>query len=178
MNRLNKARCYLCGAVDRVADRGHGWREELTETLEALGVDVFNPLKKPTLLGAEDNETAEHKKKLKEQKRYDELTEIMKTIRGVDLRMVDVSDFLIANINLEHYAVGTYEEIFLANRQKKPIIIHMEQGKEHTPDWLFGAVPHHMIFSKWVDIKDYLCYIDGAESIDTYKRWYFFNIGE
>jgi hypothetical protein len=178
MGRLNKQRAYLCGAMDRVKDRGVGWREDITPFLKNIGIEVFNPITKPSNIGLEDENVAQVKAKLKSQKRYDELTDMMKVIRGVDLRLVDISDFLIVNLDLDIHPCGTYEEIFLANRQKKPIIIHMEQGKEHTPDWLFGAIPHHMIFSKWVDIKDYLCYIDGAESIDTYKRWYFFNIGE
>lgn len=174
--RLKGRRAYLCGAIDRVADRGKGWREDITPMLHDMGVIVWNPLTKPIEIGAEDDDTHTVKNKLKKSGRYDELSDMMKTIRNVDLRMVDVCDFMIVNINIEHHACGTYEEIFLANRQKKPIIIHMEQGKENTPDWLFGAIPHHMIFSKWVDIKDYLVYIDSAESIETYKRWYFFDL--
>lgn len=176
MNRLKGRRAYLCGAIDRVADRGKGWRQHITPILKDMGVVVWNPLTKPTEIGAEDDDTHAIKQKLKKSARYDELSDMMRTIRNVDLRMVDVCDFMIVNINIEHHACGTYEEIFLANRQKKPIIIHMEQGKHHTPDWLFGAIPHNMIFSKWLDIVDYLEYIDSAESIDTYKRWYFFEI--
>ena len=175
MNRLNNQRVYLAGAMDRVADRGNGWRDKITPFLESLNIIVFNPIKKPTVVGQEDELTHKHKVKLKNAGKYDELSQLMKTIRSVDLRLVDISDFLIVNLDLDIHPCGTYEEIFWANRQKKPIVIHMVQGKENAPDWLFGMIPHQMIFSSWDEIKHYLEHINTSENIDTYKRWYFFN---
>lgn len=174
MNRLQDQRVYLAGAMDRVSDRGRGWRDDITPFLENLGVIVFNPIKKPTTIGQEDDVTHQHKVKLKMHQQYDELSSLMKTIRSVDLRLVDISDFLIVNLDLDIHPCGTYEEIFWANRQKKPIIVHMVQGKNHTPDWLFGTVPHQMIFSHWDEIKQYLYHINSSENINSYKRWYFF----
>lgn len=176
MNRLNNQRVYLAGAMDRVKDRGAGWRAEITPFLKSLGVVVFNPIIKPSDMGLEDQDTHRLKIKLKEQKRYDELANVMKIIRSVDLRLVDISDFMIVNLDLDTHPCGTLEEIFWANRQKKPILIHMVQGKENAPDWLFGVVPHQMIFSHWDDIFSHLENINSAENINTYKRWYFFNI--
>jgi hypothetical protein len=176
MNRLNNQRVYLAGAMDRVADRGNGWRDNITPFLQSLNIIVFNPIKKPTAIGQEDEVTHKHKIKLKNAGKYDELSQLMKTIRSVDLRLVDISDFLIVNLDLDIHPCGTYEEIFWANRQKKPIVIHMVQGKENAPDWLFGTVPHKMIFSSWDDIKSYLSEINSQKEINTYNRWYFFNI--
>lgn len=174
MNRLKNQRVYLAGAMDRVADRGSTWRDNITPFLENLGVVVFNPIKKPTDIGTEDAESHVTKTKLKSQRRFDELSAMMKTIRAVDLRLVDISDFLVVNLDLDVHPCGTYEEIFEANRSKKPILIHVEQGKDHTPDWLFGAIPHQMFFSNWDDIKNYLLHINNDENIDTYNRWRFF----
>lgn len=176
MNRLKSQRVYLAGAMDRVSDRGNGWRDEITPFLEDLGIAVFNPIKKPTMLGKEDQETHKYKIELKNQEKYEELSLLMKTIRSVDLRLVDISDFLIVNLDLDIHPCGTYEEIFWANRQKKPIIIHMVQGKRFAPDWLFGTIPHDMIFSSWYEIKNYLYKIDSNTEINSYNRWYFFNI--
>lgn len=173
-NRLHDQRCYLAGAMDRVPDRGATWRDHITPFLIGLGVSVFNPLKKPTNIGAEDSTVAEYKRKLKREGQYDQLAKIMKTIRSVDLRMVDVSDFLIVNLDLNVHPCGTLEEIFWANRQKKPILIHMVQGKNEAPDWLFGTIPHDMIFSNWKDMQDYL-YTVHTSSLDTHlDRWCFF----
>jgi nucleoside 2-deoxyribosyltransferase len=175
-NRLNNQRVYLAGAIDRVADRGAGWRELITPFLQELGIKVFNPLKKPTGVGLEDDEVHSIKIKLRKELKYDELANIMKTIRAVDLRMVDISDFLVVNLNIEHHACGTYEEIALANRSKKPILIHVEQGKDHTPDWLFGTIPHDWFFSNWDDLRKYLIHVNEDKNINLYKRWQFFNI--
>lgn len=176
MNRVKNQRCYLAGAMDRVIDRGKGWRQEITPFLESLGIVVFNPITKPTEVGLEDHDTHLVKTKLKQKKRYEELSSMMKVIRSVDLRLVDISDFLIVNLDLDIHPCGTYEEIFWANRQKKPIIMHIVQGKSSTPDWLFGVIPHQMIFSDWNDIYGYLEHINSSENINNYNRWYFFNI--
>lgn len=176
MNNLSKQRCYLAGAVDRVADRGHSWRDDITPFLTGLGVVVLNPLKKPTYFGDEDNETALYKKQLKKERKYDELSHIMKAIRSVDLRMVDISDFLIVNLDIDVHPCGTLEEIFWANRQKKPILIHMEQGKHNAPDWLFGTIPHHFIFDTWQQIGNYLLEIDSMKVLAHMDRWCFFKI--
>lgn len=175
-SRLKNQRVYLAGAMDRVADRGNGWRDNITPFLEELGIVVFNPIKKPSSIGVEDEKTHKHKKKLKLEKNYTDLSHLMKHIRSVDLRLVDISDFLIVNLDLDIHPCGTYEEIFWANRQKKPIIIHMVQGKDSAPDWLFGTIPHEMIFSSWSDIKKYLLEINSNCEIISYNRWYFFNI--
>lgn len=174
--KLQNQRVYLAGAMDRVADRGIGWRDDITPFLESLGVIVFNPIKKPSTIGMEDAETHDLKKRLKSEQNYNDLSQLMKVVRSVDLRLVDISDFLIVNLDLDIHPCGTYEEIFWANRQKKPIIIHMVQGKKNTPDWLFGTIPHQMIFSTWNEIKEYLSYINSSENIESYKRWYFFSI--
>lgn len=176
LNRLKNQRVYLAGAMDRVPDRGTTWRDSITPFLESLGIVVFNPINKPTDIGLEDQDTHIIKTKLKQQHRYDELSSMMKVIRSVDLRLVDISDFMIVNLDLTVHPCGTLEEIFWANRQKKPIILHMVQGKQHTPDWLFGTIPHQMIFSTWDEIKSYLTHINSSENIEHHKRWYFFGI--
>ena len=176
INRLNGQRAYLAGAIDRVADRGAGWRDLITPFLQKLGITVMNPLKKPTEIGLEDNQVHALKIKLREERKYDELASVMKEIRAVDLRMVDISDFVVVNLNIDHHACGTYEEIALANRSKKPILIRVEQGKEQTPDWLFGTIPHDLFFSNWQELKIYLNHINEDENIKTHKRWQFFNL--
>lgn len=176
MNRLKNQRVYLAGAMDRVIDRGATWRDNITPFLEQLGITVFNPIKKPSVVGREDYETHKLKTQLKLDENYDALADIMRTIRSVDLRLVDISDFLIVNLDLDVHPCGTYEEIFWANRQKKPIIIHMVQGKKSAPDWLFGTIPHQMIFSSWDKVKHYLYHINADSEIITHKRWSFFSI--
>jgi hypothetical protein len=175
MNRLKGQRAYLAGAIDRVPDRGAGWRNTITPFLKDIGVVVYDPLNKPTDIGLEDESTCYLKNQYKAQENWKDLSSIMKTIRSIDLRLVDKSDFLIVNLDLNIHPCGTYEEIFWANQQKKPIIIHVEQGKKQCPDWLFGTIPHQMIFSNWMEVRNYINDINSLEKIEDYKRWYFFD---
>jgi hypothetical protein len=176
-NRLFGMRGYLCGAMDRADDGGEGWRINLQRDLRDLRVFWFDPSHKPIDIGIEDVEMRTEVNAMKERGEFTAASEMMKPVRRVDLRMVDITDFTVVNIDLDTHACGTYEEISLANRQKKPVIIHMEQGKEHTPNWLLSMLPHQMIFSTWAEVESYLRYVATGEVIYHYNRWYFFNFG-
>ena len=174
MNRLALNRGYLCGAMDRVTDGGVGWRQDLKNSLRDLRILWLDPTRKPINIGVEDLENRALRHKAKRAGDFEFVRTQMKQIRPVDLRMVDVSDFLVVNLDLDIHATGTYEELYLANRQKKPILVRIEQGIEHTPDWLFGVLPFEMIFSTWDEVKKYLRHIAHDPVIDRLNRWYFF----
>jgi nucleoside 2-deoxyribosyltransferase len=176
-NRLFGMRGYLCGAMDRADDGGEGWRINLQRNLRDLCVFWFDPSHKPIDIGVEDVHMREEVNAMKARGEFAEAAAAMKPVRCVDLRMVDITDFTVVNIDLETHACGTYEEITLANRQKKPVIVHMEQGKEHTPNWLLTMLPHQMIFSTWGEVEGYLRHVATAEVVRHYHRWYFFNFG-
>lgn len=175
MNRLAYNRGYLCGAMDRVADGGIGWRHELQVALADLEIFWLDPTRKPINIGVEDLENRNQRKQDKAAGRYELVRDNMKTVRCVDLRMVDIADFLVVNIDTDVHCCGTYEELFLANRQKKPIITRIVQGKSHTPDWLLGTIPHQLIFSTWDEVASYIRHIANDAVIDTMGRWYFFD---
>ena len=175
MNRLKHARGYLCGAMDREPDGGEGWRINLQQELTDLDVFWLDPTHKPIDVGIEDTKMRAFAEEMKACGDYDAVVSQVKTIRCVDLRMVDISDFLVVNLDLGVHPCGTYEELYLANRQKKPIIIHMEQGKAHTPTWLLGTLPHRMIFSTWQEVSRYIRHIAYYPIIDTANRWFFFD---
>jgi hypothetical protein len=175
MNRLALNRGYLCGAMDRVTDGGVGWRQDLIQSLKDLKILWLDPTRKPIDIGVEDLENRAMRHKAKRAGDFEFVRTQMKQIRPVDLRMVDVSDFLVVNLDLDVHATGTYEELYLANRQKKPILVRIEQGIEHTPDWLFGVLPFEMIFSTWEQVKTYLRHIAHDPVIDRLNRWYFFD---
>lgn len=175
MNRLKNMRSYLGGAMDRVSDGGETWRRNIRRALSGLGIVWLDPTRKPINIGNEDSETRKLRHQYKMDGDFQYVADEMKSIRQVDLRMVDVSDFLIVNIDLDIHACGTYEELFLANRQRKPIIVHVEQGKKHTPDWLFATIKHEMIFGTWDGVVEYLRSINSTETIETFNRWRFFD---
>lgn len=182
MNRLKGSRTYLSGAMDRVKDGGIGWRNDLKPWLKSKGVIVIDPCDKPKcLLGNAPVETPEARivaGTLKASGDYDNFAEFMRPIRNVDLRFTDMADYLIVNLDLEVHPCGTYNEVFIAVQQKKPILIHCEQGKLNVPNWLFGCVPHSLFFDSWSDLKEYIRHVDEDENVDHLGRWQLFDFGE
>lgn len=174
MNQLKNNRCYLAGPMDYAPDHGTGWRERIQIDLADMGLVFLDPCHKPTMKALEDADTYTRLRDAKERGDYNYVRDIMKTIRCVDLRMVDHADFLIVHLDLTVPSFGTIEEITTANRSKKPILIHIEQGKVCVSNWLLGMLPHWFIFSTWPELYDYLRRVDGG--IATDPRWIFFNL--
>jgi hypothetical protein len=175
MNRLKNTRAYLCGAIDRVADEGGPWRQQIQDDLNGLGILWLNPLSKPIDIGVEDAETRKQRRANKAAGRYDLVEEEMRSIRSVDLELVAISNFLIVNIDVDCHSCGTYEELFLANSLNKPILIHVEGGRQNCPDWLFGALPYELIFDTWLDLREYVRHVANDRVVDSMGRWFFWN---
>jgi len=178
MNRLKGMTAYLCGAMDRVADGGVEWREHITPKLQEFGVGVFNPCNKPSDYAPEDEDTRELIHSLKRSGRYDEVASVMKPICAVDLRMVDIAHFIIMNLDIDSHLCGSYHEAFVAIGQKKPVIVMCKQGKRNLPNWMFGVVPHQMVFINWSETLEYLHHINEDENVKHLNRWRFFDFNK
>jgi hypothetical protein len=175
MNRLNGMRAYLAGAMDRVPDGGSGWRNKMTPILQDLGVTVLDPCNKPIEIGIEDKGSRDLIDHYKNTGQFDRIRKEYGVIRTLDLRCIDISDFIVASIDIDVHACGTYEEISTANSQKKPVLIWCQQGKESAPNWLFFMLPHEHIFGSLEDLIDYLEHVNSADKTEHYKRWFFFD---
>lgn len=174
LNRLRGQVVYECGPIDLAFDLGKGWRDKITPELEAMGMIVLDPLHKSTTFGLESDDQRPIRKILKEEGRYHELSLLMKEIRHVDMRMVDRADCLVIHLDLDIFSCGTMEELFWANRSKKPCLVFCKQGKKNIPDWIFGTIPSEMLFDDMSSLLQYLRQINTAEEIDTLGRWIFF----
>jgi len=180
MNVLKDSSCYLAGPIDKASDYGKGWRNSITPFLKELGVKIFNPCDKPSHLLNESAESVQHRNRLKLCGKFDEVSKLVKEIRNIDLRMVDMCDFLIVHLDNNIRTCGTWEELFTANRNKKPILVHIEQGKVNVPDWLLGTIPHEFIFSRWQDLKNYLVEANIGNKIwiiQSIERFIMNNVG-
>jgi len=178
MNRLKGMTAYLCGAMDRVEDGGVVWRDYITPKLQELGVGVFNPCNKPSDYAPEDEDTRALISSLKRSGKYDEVSSVMKPICAVDLRMVDIAHFIIMNLDVENHLCGSYHEAFVAIGQKKPVVVMCKQGKENLPNWMFGVVPHQMVFANWSETLEYLHHINEDENVEHLNRWRFFDFNK
>lgn len=171
MSILNNTRTYLIGHME-FAD-GQDWRKKATEELSQIGVTTFDPYHKPFLNAAEEG--PEERKQLqhwmKVTREYDKVAANMKEIRIFDLRLCDISDFLIAHIIPSVASWGSAEEIYWSNRMKKPIFVSVEGGKERTPLWLMGTIPHKYIYNSVDEIIDMLKKINSGEVAIDSPRW-------
>ena len=175
MNRLDKAICYLCGAMDRVPDGGVGWRHWITPMIKDMGIGVLDPSDKPTSFAQENNEFRDKINLLKLEKKYDTVKKYMRNVAAIDLRMVDIAHFVIMYMDMDIHMCGSYHEACTAIQQKKPLLIVCKQGKEHVPNWLFGVMPHQHMFSDWFSFLDYLKRVDSGQDREHYNRWRFFD---
>ena len=103
MNRLEGMRTYLVGAMDRVKDGGVEWRELITPWLEGMGIVVLNPCDKPIDVGIEDENTRNDIDRLKSTGQFSKIKDDYGVIRTLDLRCVDISDFIIVQLKIFLY---------------------------------------------------------------------------
>jgi uncharacterized membrane protein len=162
--------------MDRVSDGGVEWRLRIRNTLCDLGINWLDPCDKPIDIGLEDLESRALRRKFKKNRMWDKVAELMKPIRCVDLRMVDVCDFIVVLIDVDNHACGTYEEIFWANRMKKPIFVMVAEDVTNIPDWLVATLPHEYFHESWESLFEHIERVDHDLAFeDKHKRWYFFN---
>ncbi len=174
-NRLRNTTCYLCGAMDRVADGGVTWRRTITPTLKTLGIGVLDPCNKPTSFATEDDNFRGNINLLKRTEKFADVTAAMKEITAIDLRMIDIAHFVIMYMNIDVHLCGSYHEAFVAIQQKKPLLIMCEQGVSNMPSWMFGVMPYQHMFSSWNDLMNYLRGVDSGQDIEHHNRWRFFD---
>jgi hypothetical protein len=130
---------YLSGPMDFVRDRRdeatNGWRARITSVLEKeFGVRVFDPWFKPLVRGR-DRYGIEDADSTGDRDHWvfgdsEDAARIRSRLSGrfwevmhIDLRMVDLSDFVIAYCPTNLYSVGTPHEIVLARQQHKPVLL-------------------------------------------------------
>ena len=151
---------------------GEDWRLKVEKSVAPLGVQVFNPYKKPFVKDVDEDEESRNKI-LQDMDNgwYNDVTKRMKQIRSYDLNLVDRSDFIVAHLLPDVASWGSAEELVTAVRMKKPIFISMEGGKKKTPLWMMGMIPHRYIYDSIEEILDMLNKIDSGEKEIDSDRW-------
>jgi hypothetical protein len=92
----------------------------------------------------------------------------------MDLRMVDVADFLIVYLNPNITMFGTIHELINSLSQRKPTLVVIEGGKQHASNWLFGLMDYNFMFDSFDDVKSFLEQIDNETIEGDLSRWVFF----
>ncbi len=175
-NILKGLTVYLAGPIDRAKDDGLTWRNEVKRKLKEknIKVKVFDPTHKPKSLGTKiPSEIGEEKKLVKDLKRkgeWDKAAKIVNIYRRYDLRMVDTCNFFVIYIDTDIHSCGSYNELFLAETQHKPIFGIIKQKKEDLPDWLMDVINYNELFESVEEFIQYLMCLDNGE-IELDDRW-------
>jgi nucleoside 2-deoxyribosyltransferase len=186
LSRLKGSTCYVAGGIQYIPDLGVDWRAKAEQELRSIGIGVFNPMDKAIEFANEDKHTQNYLNQLKNKAQsttieserveiYEEIAKIMRAIVRADLRMVDLSSFLLVCIDPSKHTAGTYAEMTQAFMQRKPVVCFCEQGIESIPLWWWGHGDHRMFFSSLDESLDYIKHIHEDENIEHFKRWKFFD---
>lgn len=152
--------------------QGENWRNDLMKELADTGIVFFSPYQRPFLNDTPEDEAA--RKELADwmsRGDYDLVQNRMTTIRAHDLRICDLSDFIIARVDPAVATWGTVEEIVTSVRMKKPILLCVVGGKAKTPLWLMGMFSHHYIYDSMEEICKMVRAIDGGVVKLSSDRW-------
>lgn len=171
MNTLNKSRCYLSGAIDDASDLGVGWRRRFKEKAREakLGIRFIDPCDKPESCAQEVIDGQRYVDKYRKEKDWRAMRDFVKTLRREDLRFTDIADFLVIKIDPSCHMCGSYDELFLAERQRKPIFCIIEDGIERLPTWLFGVFHLENIFTSVDECIEHLKQLNNTplEELDS-----------
>ena len=171
---LSRTKCYLAGNIEN-SNAPNYWRDVVKNELKDTGIIFFDPLKKPFMDSVnEDKEHIAKLVKLRADGEFEELSTIMRKIRVEDLSLVDRSDFLIAVISAKTASWGTAEEVFWANRMKKPIFLVVSEGRRACPFWIFGTLPDDQIYDNTEDVIADIRKLDSGEKKIDLSRWKIF----
>lgn len=169
-NNLYRTRCYLIGHM-QYAD-GRGWRDVVKQDLCDRKITFFDPYHKPFIHDVPEDETArDEMKRWMVTHQYDLVQQRMWEVRGYDLRLCDICDFFIAHLIPEKASWGSAEEITTVIRQKKPLFLSIEGGKDKTPLWLLGALPHKYIYNSIDEVVQTIKHIDDGVIKMSSDRW-------
>jgi len=170
--------CYLAGPIDEAKDDGVGWRKDFKELVHKKKASLLflDPTVKFKGLTSEVGKEKENQQLLREQGDWKGLRKMFRKIVRADLRMVDIADILIAKVDKNIHMCGTYNEIVIADIEKKPILLIIEGGKKHCPSWLFGIVHHKFMFDSLEECADYIRKVN-EKKVKIDDKWVFLRKG-
>lgn len=172
-SNLAGATCYLSGPIDFAADDGRSWRQEFINQSKHLNISIIDPTNKPIAGAGEVGTEKAYQKELRADHNLSGLRDFAKKIRRIDLRFCDLCDFLIAYIDTDIYSCGTWDEIIVCERQKKPIFGVFPKGVFNAPLWCFAMFRPGEMFESIEELIGHLEWLNkGQGPLDD--RWVLF----
>jgi len=159
MNRLKGTTVYLAGPVER-DDNCAPWREQISEALYPLGINIWSPLNYPEWFkekcgGSISPQIQRNDKncltRLVQMDKWngDRILERNITIRNTCLRLVSASDWIVCKVSGP--TVGTFEEINVAKQQGKPVLFFSD---DENLDSCWRAAQFYNDYKIWFNSLD------------------------
>ena len=170
MNILKNTKVYLAGNMEHT-DGSVEWRDYVSKKLSQMEIKTLSPL--DTVFVNQNNESEEDRLKLKvarSNEDFDYVSTYMKAVIQKDLRLIDLSDFVIINLEISKPTFGTIHELVIATQQKKPVFLSVGD-KKMCPLWLLGLLKHNYIYNNLDEILSMISKIDSGEKVIDIKLW-------
>jgi len=149
-----------------------GWREFVKTKLGSVGINTLSPLDTKFLgYPVESREDIVKMKQFRTEGDYKKVSDYMKMVIRKDLRLIDLSDFIIVNMEVSKPTFGTMHELVIAGQQKKPIFVSISEGKRECPLWILGLVDPDFIFNDINSVVDFVLSIDSGDENMDLERW-------
>lgn len=172
MNKLKNTRVYLAGNLENNASTNSiTWRETVKRSLSPRGITILTPIEKMfTADLPEDDWNQKRIKEWRQNEQYEDVHLYMKEVIRKDLRLVDLSDFFIFNIDVSSPTYGTVHELVLASQQRKPVFICVG-NKKMCPLWIMGLFPSENIYNSIDEILSQIRMIDEGDIPINPRKW-------
>lgn len=171
MKYLNGKTVYLCGNIKGASDDGVTWRDDISNNLKKLGINVIDPCKKNSTM-AEIGSAKQYFTDVAKREDWKTLKEEFWPIVRWDLKGIDRSDFIIFNYDPTVPTVGSIHELVVATYEKKPILLKYDTSQlDHFNPWMATFIKESHFFSTWEKMADYLEEVDNGKFDSSY--WVF-----
>jgi nucleoside 2-deoxyribosyltransferase len=170
-NVLNGSRVYLAGNMEYTAG-ALGWREYVKNKLTPSGIKILSPV--DTKFVGHPTESPQDIARMKVERQngnYDLVHSHMKRVVRKDLRLIDLSDFIIINMEVSKPTFGTMHELVVAVQQKKPIFLAISEGRSSCPLWILGLLKPEYIYDSIEDVVETVIKIDKGNIKMNPDRW-------
>ena len=160
----------MAGNLEYTSD-AENWRDRMEASLTEMGVTVLSPIK--PMFDFQEAETPEFRRELLEARSsgdFSYVKERMKPIIERDLRLIDLCDFCVINLEVCKPTFGTIHELVIAEQQQKPIFL-IVRNKRVTPLWILGLLDSKYIYESQDEVISTLRGIDQGVIQHNPKKW-------
>lgn len=170
-NILGGTKTYLAGNLEFSKDASN-WRDLIELQLSQINITCLSPIKVTFENQKEESEQdREGLKAMRERGDWDGVTTYMKGVIKKDLRLIDLSDFVIFNFEFEKPTFGTMHELVVAEQQRKPMFITCQDLKT-VPLWVMGLINKKYFYPSVSHIINSIKAINSGECEIDDNRWY------